>query len=160
MSGKSSVIVEMLKCRRTLFESDVSHLIFFCGIPNKKLETEITEMGIGVETFEGVDQLEHILKSKESLSKTVVLLDDLQDVIFENRAVSKLMTVWAHHLNIAAVIVTSQSLYQGGKFQTTFNRNLSHYILCRHFRMVSIVTTLSRQLHLGDLPSVYKTQNS
>jgi len=156
MSGKTSLFCKIIKHRNQLFEAEINKLIMFCGIRNEKMIQHCDEIGVEFENYQGLAQLEEVLTlKKDELKNCIVLLDDLQAEIFINASVSKLMTIYAHHYKIGSVFITSQSLYGPGKQQTTFNRNVSTYILMRSYRLSAVALTLSRQLQLEELPKIY-----
>ena len=158
LSGKSTRLLSFLANRHLLFEAEINNLLIFSGIVNTHLEESARSMGLQVEAHQGLDNLEEILKKqKDYLKNTLVLLEDLQDQLFTNKSVSKLLTMWTHHFYVGCLFITSQNLYESGKLQVTFNRNCSAFVLLRHRRMLSIVETLGRQLHLNQLAEIYKT---
>ena len=146
-SGKSSLIVAMIKHREMLFDKEFNTIIF-CS-PEKNVSQDhqtfmsrLREVCNNIVFMSGLpnfDELSFIEGHK------LVICDDLISEIVDSKEMFKAVTVYSNKQNLS-LCLTTQNLYLGGKFAASLVRNAS-YLICFQSLMDSHwLAHLSRQM--------------
>ena len=146
-SGKSCIVMEILKYRDKLFTKRVNGVLYFYSEMQDlfmKNPPHDTKFHYGMPS-EG-DLLEYI---KEYKGEHVLLIfDDLGSEVANSKLLRDISTKMSHHRNIT-VIILSQNIYTPGKSSRTQSLNSHYFILTRTCRDLRQIGVLGSQLFPG-----------
>ncbi len=161
-TGKSVIIKRLLEHNDKVFQSSANLTWYFYAVW-QPLYAEIEKNIKNVKFFHGLNLLEKMLSPSDFFTenRVCIVIDDLDFDVFNNLTVSKLFTLYAHHLPIHRILLTSQNpLGLKSKFGTTILRNCSAFILTRSPHMKHLIKLLGQQMCEGKkLLEIYNFSN-
>ena len=140
--GKTELIKNMLIHREEIFEKCPSNIMWAFGhlkenqmesIKNKVPETVFSN-GLPTE--------------RESLSNSILILDDLMNEICKNQEYSNLFTRGSHHDNITTIAVL-HNIYNKEKYNRNIALNTHYYVLFKNPRDKQQIRYLENQIFPG-----------
>ena len=143
-SGKSTWIENFLK--QNMFDKRPDKVFYCYGVYQKKFET--------------IPNVEFIHGLPESFNRfygphhNLVVIDDLQDEVSNNKSVEQLFTRESHHRNLSVVYI-NQNLFYQGKHSRTIALNTHYTILFRNPRANSQLRILRSQTGLKHVEEAY-----
>ena len=121
--------------------------VFYCyGVYQKKFET--------MQNVEFIHGLPDSFNTLHGSNHNLVIIDDLQDEVANNKAVEQLFTRESHHRNISVVYI-NQNLFYQGKHARTIALNTHYTVLFRNPRANSQLRILRSQSGLKHLEEAY-----
>lgn len=148
-SGKTTFVVDCLKHLTGMFVTDIpSRIVYFYGIYQPLFET--LENTYNVECIAGAPSAEDIDRIVENNqpNSTLIVLDDLMDIVTQSEHLCKLFTEGCHHKKICTIFLT-QNLFCGGKYSRTIARNTHYFAFTKSPRNASSLRTLAAQVFSG-----------
>lgn len=148
-SGKTSFVVDCIKHLKGMFATDIpGKIVYFYGVYQPLFET--LEVCHNVQCIAGApsaEDIDSIIESNKPNS-TLIVLDDLMDIVTQSEHLCKLFTEGCHHKNICTIFLT-QNLYSGGKYCRTIARNTHYFAFTKSPRNASSLRTLATQVFSG-----------
>ena len=146
-SGKSTLILEILKQSTRFFPKPFDHVLLF--IPCNSLTSDrqnyidrLREHVPNLEVIEGLPDSKTILRLEGT---KLLLVDDLFYTACDSQDFMNLAVMASHH-GKASLFLTSQNLFFPSRFRMTIQRQFTHWII---FSMISdraMLANLSKQL--------------
>ena len=139
-SGKTYFVKKLLDFRDQVFKQSPSRVIYCYGIWQ--------DMFNGMDNVDFWEGLPTNIIEKEKGDHTLLILDDLMDLVVKSDVIQQLFTRGSHHQNIT-VLYINQNMYHQGRCARTINLNTQYHILFKNPRDVYQVSLFSKQLGLG-----------
>lgn len=149
-SGKTQFVLQLLDCRREIFDRVIDKILWCYGIHNGALQTELQQKGY--KTVHGLP------KEQDIEANSICVLDDLLSESESSKEVTNMCTRAAHH-KPCFVIFISQNVFPGGKEARTRSLNTHYYVIFKNPRDKLQFETLARQIsssHSKDLIAVFE----
>ena len=152
--GKTEWILSLLQHRSKAIIDDFKEVIYCipnnCGhLPSVKRTIEkIKETcdNITVTIYEGLlTNLEGVYRPNDETDHCLIVYDDMFTDIINSRAFSHFATFGSRHHN-TSLIVTSQNIYETGRYALTVRRQFSYYCIFYPAAEKSILITLGKNL--------------
>lgn len=144
-SGKTHWVSKFLDDRVSLCNTAFDRIIFLYRA-DQPIYDSIRRDHPGVVFIRGVPDsfIEQYLPPRNAL-KTLLIIDDLQEIIASSPALSQIFTVHSHHSN-CSVLITLQQLFCKAKFMRKVHLQVNVYVLMRSVRDICEIRCLARQL--------------
>lgn len=136
-SGKTTFVLNLLKCKETVFQCEMQRVVWCYGIYQHELNAQL--QAEGYETHAG------ILPVDEIKPYDIIVLDDLIQESKNSQDVSSMFTRAAHHKPCFIIFIT-QNLFPPGKEARTRNLNTHYYVLFKNPRDKSQFEAIARQI--------------
>lgn len=137
-SGKTHLIINILKHHAELFESPIKGVVWVAGVqamPSIFLNIPIRKIQVN-------DDIEEIVSSKE-ISDHIVILDDLQ--FQADRLINDIFCKYSRHLKYH-VFVMQQTMFGNTRFSRSISLNANYLIIFRNRRDQRQINILASQL--------------
>jgi hypothetical protein len=143
-SGKTTWVFRLLHHKDEMLYPSPQHVLYCYGIWQDLYEQMEKEMNF-IQFHEG-------LPSKETVcnlpSGSMIILDDLSHLLYENVDMELLFSQTSHHKNLSVCHIKNNIFYQG-KHARTINLNTHIYVLMQNPRDVSQIVRLGSQIFPG-----------
>lgn len=143
-SGKSTWIERLLS--EDMFDVKPNKVFYCYGVYQKKFET--------IPNVEFIHGLPESFDVFYGAGHNLVVIDDLQDEVSNNKNVEQLFTRESHHRNLSVVYI-NQNLFYQGKHSRTIALNTHYTVLFRNPRANSQLRILRSQTGLKHLEEAY-----
>ena len=107
--------------------------------------TEMQQTIPNFELFNGAPSFQDLKSWATDGNSRVLVLDDLMNVVENDRDSVDLFTKHSHHMNISVFFIV-QNLFSGGKYFRTISLQAHYFIIFKNRRDESSIHTFSRQL--------------
>ena len=144
-SGKSTLTRRLLEEAQSVFKTPPSAVVY-CY---KEWMSMLDEMKETIPNFilhRGLPSREKMEEWSVGKQHFILVLDDLQQQVEQDRESAELFTVGSHHLNFS-LIYLCHNIFGQGNFARLINLNSHYLILFRNNRNVQQVQTLARQIY-------------
>jgi hypothetical protein len=139
-SGKSTLLRNILQHKDVMFTTPVTSVLYCYNVWSDEFnQIKDTEFVKGLPTMDDIEKL------TASRDHTLLVMDDLGELLGKNKFVSDIFTTISHHYRMSCCI-TLQNLYMANI--RTLSLNLMYIILFKNCRDVQQVKTLGTQLGL------------
>ena len=145
-SGKSSLMVKLLKNENGILHKDFQRVLYLRGVETKNDEVLREKFGNKLLVFDGIPAQEVLLPLCSSDENTVLVIEDLDAEAFASELVSKIFTAYSHHYNFS-VILSTQNIYRSGQERLTLLRSTTHIILFPNNLDLTVVRLLAQKVH-------------
>ena len=141
-SGKTTWIFKLLKNKDKMIVNPPSHILYCYGIW-QHLYAEMEETMSYVSFKEGLPSMETV---KSMPPHSMIVLDDLAHLIYNNKEIELLFSQVSHHRKISVCHIKNNLFYQG-KHARTISLNTHLYVLLSNPRDESQILTFGRQIY-------------
>ena len=150
-SGKSRWVYKFLQNSHGMYVRDTPKKIMYCYSIHQTLFDEMEQNIPNLILHEGLPTRSEIEEFSES-SHGLVVLDDLQHHVIENKEMELLFTQGCHHRRLSVIFIV-QNLYGQGKSARTIALNSWYLVLFKNIRGTSQIRHLNSQLfpHKGNI---------
>ena len=133
-SGKTTILLELLKFRNKLFQKPPVGVVFCFGIWQEAYEKYQNEFHFNP----GLPSTEELVSFHEKFKGEfwLLILDDLMNSVAHSSLISDIYSKGAHHYNLSCINLI-QNLYVQGKEARSISLNTHFFILCRTSRDVN-----------------------
>ena len=139
-SGKTYFVRNLLKYRNEMFDQNINNIIY-CYNVWQNIYNEI-EKEMDVEFHEGILNEEKIKNINGNDDHSIIVIDDLQHKLINNKEYERLFTQMSHHNNITVIYVIQNMYYPGLK---TLSLNTHYNILFKNLRDINQLQMFARQ---------------
>ena len=139
-SGKTYFVHKLLNFRNEMFDQNINKIIYCYNIW-QNIYDEI-EKELPIEFHEGIVDEEYIKNINGCNDHSILVLDDLQHKMVNNKNCERLFTQLSHHQNITVIYIIQNMYYPGLK---TLSLNTHYNIFFKNLRDVSQLQTFARQ---------------
>lgn len=143
MSGKTTFIRKLLVNGESMFDRQFVKILWCYGQYQNDTFAKIKSEAPNVEFHEGLP--DDIKTHFDTSHPNLLILDDLMADASKDERITKLFTVFSHHLNISLALL-SQNIYHKGSQSRTISLNADIIILTKNTRDRSQIQYLARQL--------------
>jgi len=141
-SGKTTWIYKLLRHKEDVIDPPPSQILYCYGIW-QDLYSEM-EKTLSYVTFkDGLPSMESV---KKMPANSLIVLDDLAHLIYDNKEMELLFSQVSHHRRISVCHIKNNLYYQG-KHARTISLNTHIYVLLSNPRDESQVLTFGRQIY-------------
>lgn len=149
MSGKTTLIYEILKNSRGMFEITPTKIIIAYG-EWQPLFDKMEENVPNITFHQGLPSRDNIEQWSTNSEHTVLVIDDLIAQVTKSEDTAYLFCVTAHHRRVTVMLLT-QNLYMPGKNSRTISLQCQYVILFRNVRDARQIMTFGSQVFPGKL---------
>ena len=142
-SGKSTLVYEMLKHSRGMFEK-VPHQIIYCYNIYQDLFDRMKEDVDNIQFFQGLPTKEDLERWSSAGEHSVLVLDDLMSKCSVSQDISDLFTIFSHHMNFTVFLLV-QNLFSNQKQFRTISLNSHQFVLFNSQRHLLQIKTFAKQ---------------
>ena len=143
-AGKTTWVFNLLRNKEEMLQPDPKEVLFCYGIWQELFESVATEMKF-IRFHEGLPDRETI----DNLpSGSMIVLDDLSHLLFNNMDMELLFSQISHHKKLTVCQIKNNIFYQG-KHARTINLNTHVYVLMQNPCDVSQIVRLGSQIYPG-----------
>ena len=161
--GKTEWIVSLISSRKAHMVDDFEEVIY-CIPPHcshlKSVTSTIEKMKEAVNSlvvFEGIlVDIDSIFKPTKENSHCLIIYDDMYSDLINSRAFCHLATFGSRHHN-CSLIITSQNLYETGRFALTLRRQMSYFLIFFPSSEKQQLITLGRNLFPTNSYCIYRS---
>ena len=139
--GKTSWIYRFLKNKNVMLQPTPPEMLYCYGIW-QDLYIEMEKNIKGIFIHEGIPSMDKV-KSMPQFS--MIIIDDLAHVIYNNKEIELLFSQVSHHNKISVCIIKNNIYYQG-KHARTIDLNTHLFVLLQNPRDESQILTMGRQI--------------
>ena len=153
-SGKTSLVLGMLKYRQELFSQGVAGVVYFYS----EYQDVFTQIPGGeTQLHQGLPTEEELVSYIEPFDKRhiIVVLDDLMSQVASSTLLADMFTKMSHHRNFS-IINIAQNIYPPGKAARTQSLNSAFYLLTRTCRDLRQINEFGSQVFPGKSASFVK----
>ena len=143
LSGKTTLLLNILKNSQTMFNQPPHRIIYAYGIYQPafdNLEKDIPNLTL----HEGIPN-EEMIRGLDSSKHNLLILDDLMEECAKSKHMSIMATRGVHHMNITVCFIL-QNIYYKSSIMRTISLNLSYFILMKTNKDLQQIHCLSRQM--------------
>ena len=147
--GKTYWVYKFLKNIRKMGKStsEIPTIILYCYSIDQPMFEEIRRYDDHIIFYQGVPDENYI--SEMSKGKAMlIILDDLDDELLDNKDVLKLFTQGSHHKKLTIIFIM-HNIFQKGKYARTIALNVKYMILFANPRDNLQISYLGRQIFPG-----------
>ena len=144
-SGKTSLLLEILKYRDELFSSPPKKIMYCYGVWQEMYDK--MEQDLGIQFHEGLPS-EQIIDEFVDSKHNMIIFDDLMDQVVDSCEVQHLFTRGSHHKNLTIIFI-NQNLFCQGKYSRTMSVNSHYLFLLNNPRGVTSISILGRQIGMS-----------
>lgn len=149
-SGKTRLIKRFIEHREQLFSQHFDQIIYchphkIVSNIDQQLFQELEDIYPPIEFIPGLPDLKELMNLT---GNTLLILEDMIDLLISSSEYSNLFSVYSSHYNIS-ILTTSQNYFQHGKFAKTVLRNQSFLILFETRNDRQSANIISRQMFPG-----------
>lgn len=150
-SGKSRWVYKLLQNSNGMYVRDAPKNIMYCYGIHQTLFDEMEQTLPNLTLHEGLPTQTEIEEFSGS-DHGLIVLDDLQQHVIENKAMELLFTQGCHHRRLSVIFIV-QNLYGQGKSARTIALNSWYLVLFKNIRGTSQIRHLNSQLfpHKGNI---------
>ena len=159
--GKTQWIVSLLEAKKNLMVDEYEEVIYCipkcCGHLTSVKSTieKLKSILNNVTIYEGLLlDIEAIFKPQTEDSHCLIIYDDMYTDIINSKQFCHLATFGSRHHN-CSIIVTSQNLFESGRFALSVRRQFQYYVLFFPTSEKQILITLGRNLFPGNSYCLY-----
>ena len=142
-SGKTVWVYNLLSNKSELFTEPPVKILYCYSIWQPLFNT--MEKTLGVVFQKGIPSEEDISDFYNSGSHNMIILDDLQQEVVNNKIVEKLFTQMCHHYCISVIFI-NQNLFYQGKCARSLHLNTYYTVLLKNQRNIQQISILGRQI--------------
>ena len=142
--GKTFWVKTFLENVDQLIDHKVEKILFSYS-ESQKIYEDIRQQLPQIQFYEGFPQIKDLA---DPSFHTLMVIDDLQNELFDNVELANLFTKGSHHRNIS-VIFLQQALFNKGKFSRLCSLNCHYMVIFKSPRDQTVISTLARQMYPG-----------
>ena len=143
--GKTVFVKKLLSNVNYMVDKPPHKIVWFYS----EYQPSYVEMVKTIPNIEFHENLPSDFKSFTSSERpTLFVIDDLMDVVCDDKRVAALFTKGSHHNNVSIIYIT-QNIFQPGKQSRTISLNTQYYCLFRNNRDRLQINCLGRQMYPG-----------
>ena len=143
-SGKTRIIFDILKHSDVMFTEAPVEIMYAYGAWQNKF-TEMQQTIPNFKLFNNVPSFQDIQSWATDGKHRVLVLDDVFNIVENDRDSVDLFTKHSHHMNISVFFIV-QNLFSGGKYFRTISLQAHYFIIFKNRRDENSIHTFSRQL--------------
>ena len=143
-SGKSTLARKILENAQSLFTTPPEFIVYCYNEWLPMLKDMKVALGTKFISHAGIPTREDMEKWSDG-RHFIIVLDDLQQDVQNNKDAAEMFTVGSHHKNFT-LIYMCHNIFGRGKFSRLINLNSHYMILFRNNRDTQQVQTLGRQI--------------
>ena len=143
-AGKTTFVFNLLDHKDEMMHPSPQHVLYCYGIWQDLFERKGKEMDF-IEFHEGLPSRETVF---DLPSGSMIVLDDLSHLLYQNVDMELLFSQTSHHKNLSVCQIKNNIFYQG-KHARTINLNTHIYVLMQNPRDVSQILRLGSQMFPG-----------
>ena len=149
-SGKTQFVYQLIKSQ--LISPPVSKVIIFYAEWQPLYDLIHKESHIPVEFYKGFQ--ESVIETLTGLEPTLIIIDDLMDMIPKTPSITHLFTKTVHHRNLCVVLIV-QNLFE--KYLRTLSLNAQYIVVYKSVRGAQQIHYLGTQLGCASfLSEIYR----
>ena len=148
-SGKTTLVHRILAHRNAVYKIPV-HKVMYCMTVNQPIYDEMRRTVPGIVFHRGVPTEEDLNVFTDGSDHTLLILDDLMEMVVKDPTVQMLFTKFSHHQNISCIYIT-QNLFSQGKCSRNIAMNIHYNFLLCTPRDVTSLSILAKQTGLGQV---------
>ena len=144
--GKSCFVEELLKNQYGILNQSFDRAIYLRGVKTSTSQNLREIFDDKLICFDGIPREDVLLPlCRDGQGKLILLIDDLDQEALNSPLISKIFTVYSHHLNFS-VCLTTQNFFRPGKERLTLVRNATHLVLFPNPMDGSIIRIISQKV--------------
>ena len=146
-SGKSIFTKKLINELNNMYESNPPTKVLYCYRVHQVLFDEMERSMKNILFHEGLPT-ERFIEEYSDTEHTLIVLDDLMNVVLNSEMVERLFVQSCHHKGLSVVFIT-QNIYQPGSRARTINLNATYLCLFHNIRDKLQVNCLAKQMYPG-----------
>lgn len=143
--GKTRWVEQLLKRAHYQFEQPPSSILYCYGVFQELFHQMKKEILTPMTLHEGLPTLEHMEEFNDGKFH-IIVLDDLMEKIVKSGEVMQLFSMYCHHKNISAILLT-QNIFIQGVHSRNISLNTHIFVLFANKRDEQQIHRLGRQLY-------------
>lgn len=145
-TGKSTFVSNILANDNGLMEFSFEKVVYLQGVETLASKALQSKYGKNMIAFKGIPKEDVLLPLCKNEERTVLIIEDLDELAYESSLVSKIFKAYSHHLGFS-VIMSTQNMFCAGKERLTLVRNATHLVLFPNYLDLTVVRLVAQRVH-------------